>query len=429
MIRLSARGKIQYQFLSLLVQLLILSSAAFLLAALLQLPGNPLALHFDEELLREQALSRFSARCLSLTILTGLVAAGLAMAADAHSARALNCFRRAWSALMLVTLVASPFVRPSLLDALSALGILAALAFSLGGKEASTFLRVWQTGMFFACASSLAISSASAPWGTALALFQLYAAYGIAALSLAFWLMAGFSAVERAWARDGLKIVAGLIFLAGSLISIAPLGLPPMISASAAPLLVICYTILGGHVYRALGMRNHERSLAPHWLALATLFWLAAGGFLGAISLHSQLNQAMQNTALQAAQTWMMSWALLAINCAYLNNAATALRGGNRRVTGYMPLWLVAFGVALSTIVQGCRGVLEIYLRDSFALDRATALQMTAPLTQVWLICLLAVAIGILIFALGFWARRPKIQVVSAESAPVGKNAENITLA
>ena len=409
MIRLSLRGKIQYQFLSLIVLLLLLTSVGFLLEALFQLPGNPLALHFDAE-----AVNRFGARCLSLTLATGLAAASVSMASDSLSARRLQVFQRAWIALIIVTLIASPFVGVSLLDALSALGLLALLALTYKGKAVSAFMRVWQAGVLLVCASALAKLFASAPWDRVLDLFQLYVAYSIAALSVAFWLMTRFSAVERDWAQAGLKIVAVLIFLAGSLISIAPLGLPPVISVSAGPLVVLCYTILSGHAYRALSLRDNDRSLAPHWTAVATLFWLAAGGFLGALSLQAGLNQALQDTALLAAQDWIMSWALLAHLCAYLNSVATELRGGNRRVTGYAPLWLIAFGAGLSTIVQGCRGVVEIYLRDSFALDRASALELTAPLTQLWLICLLAVAIGIVIFALGFWARRPKIQVETA---------------
>lgn len=409
MIRLSLRGKIQYQFLSLIVLLLLLTSVGFLLEALFQLPGNPLAPHFDAE-----AVKRFGARCLSLTLATGLAAASLSMTSDTLSARRLRVFQRAWVALIIVTLIASPFVGVSLLDALSALGLLALLGLTYSGKTASAFMRVWQAGVLLVCASSLAKLFASAPWDRVLELFHLHVAYSIAALSMVFWLMTRFSAVEREWAQAGLKIVAVLLFLAGSLISIAPLGLPPLISVSATPLVVLCYTILGGHAYRGLSLRGNDLSLAPHWAAVATLFWLAAGGFLGALSLQAGLNQALQDTALQAAQDWLMSWALLAHLCAYLNSVATELRGGNRRVTGYAPLWLVAFGAGLSTIVQGCRGVVEIYLRDSFALDRGTALEMTAPLTQIWIICLLALAIGIMIFALGFWARRPQIQVETA---------------
>lgn len=408
MIRLSPRGKIQYQFLSLIVLLLMLYSASFLLGALFQLPANPLALHLDEE-----TVKRLSARCLSLVMLTGLVGAGIAMASESLSERVLQVFLRAWIALVLVSLVASPFLRVSPLDALMAAGLLALLALTWSGKAASAFLRVWQIGMLLVCATSLAKPFASSPWDRILDIFQWHVAYSIAALSLAFWLMTRFSTVERDWAKDGVKIVAVMLFLSGSLISIARLGLPSLVSISATPLIVLCYTILAGHAYRALSLRNDDMSLAPHWTAVATLFWLVAGGFLGAISLYAGVNSAMQGTALAAAQDWIMSWALLAIVCAYLNSVAAELRGGNRRVTGYVPLWLIAFGLGLSTIVQGCRGVVEIYLRDSFALERARIIEMTAPLTQIWIICLLAVALGVMCLALGFWARRPKIQVDS----------------
>lgn len=432
MIRLSARGQVQYQLLSLLTFLLVISSASFLLGALYQLPEPPLARHITEA-----AVLRFAARSLALTLATGLAAAGIALASDAYpdsfSARTLGVFLRAWVALVIVSLLASPIAPPHLLDALSAVGLLALLARTLSASARqqrkspasvsrlpirdfvifahSPFLRVWQIGILLVCLSLLAEPLAYSAWDRALELFRGHVAYSIAALSVTFWLMTRFSAVERDWAGDGVQIVTFLIFFAGSLISLAALGLPPWISYSAAALVVLCYTILGGHVYRALGMRKQDRSLAPHWLAVAALFWLAAGGFLGALSLPAQLNQAMQNTALAAAGDWLMSWALLAVICAFINSVATELRGGNRRVTGYVPLWLVAFGAALSTILQGCRGVLEIYLRDQFALDSRAVLELTAPLTQVWLICLLAVAAGIICFALGFWARLPQIQV------------------
>ncbi len=408
MIRLSPRGKIQYQFLSLIVILLILYCIGFLLEALFELPRNPLAQYLDK-----LAVNRFASRCLALLILTGLVAAGTTMASESLSERMLYRFQLAWSALMFVTLIASPFAQASFLDALTAIGLLALLALTLSGKGDSAFLRVWQLGMLLVCLSLIAKLFANSPWDKVLDLFRLHVAYGMSALSVAFWLMTRFSTVELEWANDGVKIVAGLLVLSGSLLSLAPLGLPALVSISATPLIVLCYTILAGHAYRAISMRNHEMSLAPHWIAVATLFWLVAGGFLGAISLHAGVNSAMQGTAVSDAQGWITSWVVLTIICAYLNSAACELRGGNRRVTGYVPLWLVAFGVGLSSILAAIRGVVEIYLRDGFGLERVAVIEMTQPLTLIWIICLLAVAVGVITFSLGFWARRPKIHVES----------------
>ena len=38
--------------------------------------------------------------------------------------------------------------------------------------------------------------------------------------------------------------------------------------------------------------------------------------------------------------------------------------------------------------------------------------ELLLPLTLVWIICLFAVAVGIVTYALGFWLRRPRIRVV-----------------
>ena len=225
--------------------------------------------------------------------------------------------------------------------------------------------------------------------------------------------MTKFSNVESQWISDGVKVVAALVLFAGSLISIAPLGLTPLISISASPLILLTYTILAGHCYRALSDRNANASLAPQWIALATLFWLIAGGFMGVISVHAGINDAMRDTALSRAQDWLTGWVLLSVICAFVNASASELRGENRRVTGFVPLWLIAFGVGLSSIVQGCAGVLEIYLRDVFDQDQSAITELLQPLSVLWILCLSAVIIGIVIYALGYGARRPKIQVVS----------------
>ena len=120
----------------------------------------------------------------------------------------------------------------------------------------------------------------------------------------------------------------------------------------------------------------------------------------------------MRGTDLAAAQDWLAGWVLLAITLAFVNESATALRGDNRRVTGYVPLWLTVFGAGLATITLACRGVVKIILRDVAAVEKAAQAALLLPLTSVWIICLLAVAAGIVTYALGFWLRRPKIQVV-----------------
>ena len=109
--------------------------------------------------------------------------------------------------------------------------------------------------------------------------FRLQIACATAALSLYFWLMKRYSTLTLDWIHDGLRIVFVLVVVAGGIISLGHLRLPPLISLSAAPLVALAYMILASHGYRALSSRNENASLAPHWLALATLFWLFGGFF------------------------------------------------------------------------------------------------------------------------------------------------------
>ena len=241
--------------------------------------------------------------------------------------------------------------------------------------------------------------------------FQLQVAYPIAGLSVMLWLMRRYSRVEAEWAADGLRITALLVFLAGGLISLGRLGLPAVVSAGATAIIPLAYIILAGHSYRTLSSRNENASLAPHWIAAATLFWLVGGGFLGALSIQPAIGEAMRATDLVQAQDWLARWVLLAIVLAFVNEGASSLRGDNRRVTGYVPLWLVAFGAGLATVTQACRGVVQIYLRDVAAAEATALPELLLPLTAVWIICLLAVAGGIVIYSLGFWLRRQRIVV------------------
>ena len=408
MIQLSLRGKIHYQFLSLIVLLLICYAIGFLLEPLDQLPDNPLAPWATQDTIR-----RFSDHSLNLLLITAFVAAGLSMQSETLSERALTWLLPGWKALVIVILLSSPFLPALLTDVVLAIVLLALLTISMTVLVKSVYLHVCQIGILLVSLCLPAQHLVDGAWQLVITLFQFHVAYGICAVSLVFWQMRHFSTVDPNWSRDGVRIVAALVFLGGSLISLAPLGMTTLISLGATPLILLSYMILAGHLYRALSLRNADASLSPHWIALATLFWLISGGFLGVIGVHAGINKAIAGTALTQSQAWLMAWALLAIVLAFVNASASELRGDNRRVTGYVPLWLIGFGVGLSSILAACRGVVEIYARDVFAAEASSLPALLMPLTQIWIICLLAVGLGIIFYALGFWARRPQIQVIS----------------
>jgi len=403
MIQLSPRGAVIYQFLNLTVALLLLYAGCMLLSALNQLPV---------QLLGDWApiIDALAAQSFELLLLTGFLAAGIMMSGLALTGSAL-WWRRIWLAFVAANLVLSALGEIKVADSLTAVVLFALLARNLRIQEPTTFLRCWRLGLLLIALSSALDVLGDQRLSEANAAFQVQVAFALCSLSIVFWLIPRYSRLSSEWAQDSLRITALLVFLGGSLISLGRLLLPAVLSLAAAPLVVICYILLASHSARALRNRDENDSLATHWIALATIFWLIGGGCLGALSIQPGIAQAMRNTDLAAAQDWLGGWVCLAVVLGFINEAAASLRGDNHRVTGYAPYWLMAFSVGLSGIVQVCRGVLQIYLRD---VAPSALLDLLLPVTLLWLICLLGVATGMAIYAIGFWLRRPAIYLLEA---------------
>ncbi len=406
MIRLSLHGKMMYEMLNQTVLLLLLYAVGFLLAALFQHPAHPLPP------LAESPIRAFTAATLKLTILTGFVTAGIAMQSSRPPLKLLMTLRRTWTGLVIVTALLSPFEVGWLLDGAMIVLLLAWLGLSLTGRP-STFLRVWQVGILLTALSLAAGHLAGREWAAVIGRFQLHAAYGLCGVSVFFWLMTRWSRASSEWAQDGVRIAAVSLVAAGSLISLAAAGLSAIVVGIATLLIPLCHLILAGHSCRVLRERGADASLSPHWMALAALYWLIGGGFLGTFGIYLR-----SDGYLADAQQGLIGWVMLTIALGFVNGCAAELRGDNRRVTGYAPFWLIAFGVGLATVMQICRGAVELYLREVFALDAASIAGLLLPLTVIWLIGLLAAAMGILIYALGFWARRPQILAADSDSSP-----------
>ncbi len=406
MIQLSPRGKILYQFLNLTVVLLLLYSVGFSLSALSLLPAGQLTGLFSAA-----ASQEFRTQIFQLLCLTGFISAGLMMAGESLSDREAARALRAWSAFVALAAVLSPLELGQLLDGITALALLFILLWCRRA-DGSSFMRVWRLSLLLIALSLPAGHIAPSAVGPALDAFQRQAAFALGALSMVFWLMPRFSVGGREKALESLPIAALFLLLGGSLISLGRMPLPALIGLGAAPLVVLSYIILAGHVARSLRERHENASLATHWIALAALCWLAGAGILGALLIQSGIAEALGGTDISAAQDWLGEWFIAAVVLAFINEAATSLRGDNRRVTGYLPLWLIAFGVGASFIAQLCRGVAQFYLREFGADTAFSEAELLLPITIVWLIGLLVAAAGIVVYALGYFARRPAIRLV-----------------
>ena len=402
MIQLSPRGQAVYRLLSLTVGLVALYGVCVLLGASYALPGNPLA-----ELVAESTIRALANRAFDLALLSGLVAAGMLMAGNALSSRRAGWLSRGWIALALGSVLAVPLASQLALSIALAIGtLLAALLPKPADLPGRGIQRVWRLGMLLAALSLTLPHLIDSALVAALRAFQLQVAFAFALLSIVYWLFACFSCVEPGWARDSLRTCSVLLLLGGGLVCAGRLGLSGPIAMAAGALVFLCFVIIASHWVRAISHRDENATLSPHWLALATLLWLV-NGMLGALSIQPGIQAAMRGGELMAAQDWLAGCGLLCASLALVNQAASDLRGDNRRITGYIPFWLCGFGAALAAIFQAGRGLLQHYLRAD-----ATA-ELLLPLSALWMGCLLAFTAGLLIYALGYLARKPRIRVLA----------------
>ena len=402
MIQLSPRGGAVYRLLSLLVGLIALYGLGALLEASYALPGNPLAEHAAESTIR--ALTN---RAFDLALLSGLVAVGLLMAGGAMSSRGSRWLSRGWIALALGSLLATPLVDELMLAIALSIGVLlVALLPKPAGLAEQGIQRVWRLGLLLAALSlPLPHLFDSAPAAVFRAV-QLQVAFAFAMLSIVYWLFGGFSLVKLDWARDSLRTCSILLLLGGGLVCVGRLGLSASIALVAGPMALLCFLIIAAHWVRAISRRNENATLSPHWLALSTLL-LLVNGLLGALSIQPGIQAAMRGNELMAAQDWLAGCGLLCVVLALGNQAASDLRGDNRRITGYIPFWLCGFGATLAAIFQAGRGLLQHYLHAA-ATD-----ELLLPMSALWLVCLLAFMAGLSIYALGYLARLPRIRILA----------------
>ena len=350
MIQLSPRGRAIYQLLTLTVLLTLVYALCLPLSASYALPDSPLA-----AVVAWQSVDALMRGAYWLALLTGMLTTGLLL----HPARASGARSSLWT--------------------------------------------VWRVGMLLLAIALPLPALAMGETVAAARAFQLHVAGGLSALVMAYWLFGRISRVERDWAEASLRICALLLLLGGGIVAVGRLILPAPLSAAAAPLVLLCAVTVASHWYRALSHRHAVATLSPHWLALSTLL-VVSGGIVGALSIQPGVQAAMRGTDLLAAQDWLARCLPLFALLALVNQTASELRGDNRRVTGYAPVWLLGFGAALASVCLAGRGLLQVYL------DADAALLL--PLTALWLLCLLAFAAGMLVYALGYAARLPKICVI-----------------
>jgi nitric oxide reductase subunit B len=242
---------------------------------------------------------------------------------------------------------------------------------------------------------------------------SLYIAYPVASVALAFWLMHRFSNITPRWAEMGVNTVAGLVALAGALLTLPMLytltdsDIVKLLGSVGVVVIPAAYLIFAAHSYRAFSDRNTNVTLSAQWLALSVLLFVIGAGILGGIGALPGIQEFTTGTQLSDLQMILIRWAVVAVLFGMFNQATAEMRGQNRRVTGLVPFWLVTFGLLGSSAALAAAGVVQVYLERLLSVGYLETQTLMIPLYTLWFIGLLLVGFGILAYALGFWARRP----------------------
>lgn len=257
-------------------------------------------------------------------------------------------------------------------------------------------LRVWAIGLLVMIVSSLLAWQFEVAWW-----LRLTVGYVLMALPVAFWLMLRVSNVQRPWVLRGLRSTAIMLTVAGLLLTLA--------QATSLSLLLLwvptAYGIFAAHSYRALSDRNPTRTLAAPWLVTGVLLLILMSVLAGVLSLAS-VQPYLIETGWPTLQSDLTYYALLAWVLALLNQGAAELRGQNRRVTGYVPLWTISAGMFGGGFALALMSTVQSYGLHIFDVPAETVAQSVLPLAFFVVGGKLLVAIGLGIYGVQFRVRR-----------------------
>ncbi|MAU09981.1 MAG: hypothetical protein CL607_09190 [Anaerolineaceae bacterium] len=261
-------------------------------------------------------------------------------------------------------------------------------------------LRVWASGLLVVIVSSLLAWRFEVAWW-----LRLTVGYMLMALPVAFWLMLRVSNVQRPWVLRGLRSTVIMLTVAGLLLSLAQVT-----SLSLLLLWVpIAYGIFAAHSYRALSDRNPTRTLTAPWLVIGVLLLILMSVLAGVLSLAS-VQPYLVDTTWPTLQSDLMYYALIAWVLALLNQGAAELRGQNRRVTGYVPLWTISAGMFGGSFALALMSIVQSYGLHIYGIPAETVAQSVLPLAFFVVGGKLLVAIGLGIYGVQFQVRRVRIR-------------------
>ncbi len=405
-----------------------LSLLLLLLYGLLALLGGLKFLTDSDALLTVlpyQQASAFASISLTLSILTGLLGGGIYVVTRRQVAQIgiLPVISRLWQILVIVCVIAAAFglvegrqgleLTPAL-DGLLLVGTLLILLALGRDTWRSALTIIWGVGLciWMIGAGVSLIPAADYLQDRALRALSIglhtYLSYPLMALALGYWLMHRFSNLTPLWLNQDSQIAAALLTLAGTLLTLASLAaLPDWVSGIAALAIPVLLLMVAARTYRALTERNPTYTLAAHWFAMSVIVLLLGMGIVGGLQTVTAVRDYTLGTRLTDLQRTLCLLAVSAMVLGVMNQAWAEIRGENRRVTGLVPFWLIGVGVLGGGAALGAAGVVQTYMERILSVGYLDTQALLVPLYTAWVAGQAALLIGVLIYALAFWWRRP----------------------
>jgi hypothetical protein len=364
---------------------------------------------------------------LNLAALTGLVGGGIYIAAQ-YRVRGGNLLRlmgQTWSILLILAVLAGLFglsegrnllELPAMLDIAFLVALLVIVTIVASGARSASIIQVWSVGMLVSAACMALGLLVTGDYVQDRLLRAMViglnhnVGYLLAAVALGLWLMHRFSNLTLGWINQDVYIVGGLVMLAGVFITLPTLPAAPEwvggLGNLATFLAPILYLIFAGHAYRALTDRNQTYTLAAHWFAFSLLLLLLGPGLMGGLLAAPGIRQWTVGTRLSDLQTTFTLFVSVTMALGVINQSAAELRGQNWRVTGLMPYWLVTFGMLGGGLALAAGGVVQVFMERMSSIGYLDVQNLVTPLYAGWVFGLILLTLGILVYALGFRARR-----------------------
>lgn len=238
--------------------------------------------------------------------------------------------------------------------------------------------------------------------------------YVLGTLALTGWYIGRHSTVPAEWFASRLYLSAGLLTLAGGLVSVAPLhtlnqsDLLNGLGIFGAVFIPFSVLVFAAFSYRSLTHHKPDDVPGLAWIVLSALTLILSVGVLGGLASLPAVNQWTQGTRVSDLQTFLtILAAMFALIGMSQEFSADILALHQHRSIEF---WLVAVGTAAAGFALAAAGLVQIYLERVLGIGYLDTQTHITPLYAAWIVGLVVLAVGVLIYTAQYVLNRKQKQ-------------------